>query len=117
MNDKSSSISELKEIMKVFVEERNWTTYHHPKELAIALSIESNELLELFLFTKRKLHEIQENKELMQSISEEVADILAYLLSIVNTLGLDLTSIFLNKMKKNREKYPTTECNGDYKKK
>lgn len=117
MNDDSSSISELKNIMKIFVQKRNWTSYHHPKELAIALSIESNELLELFLFTNRKLSEIHENKDLMRSISEEVADIFAYLLSMVNTLGLDLSTIFLEKMKKNREKYPTNEFNGNFKKK
>jgi len=117
MNDISSSISELKEIMVKFVEERDWATYHHPKELAIALSIESNELLELFLFENRKLNEIHENSELMHSISEEVADVFAYLLSMVNTLGLDLTTIFLNKMKKNRVKYPIKEFNGNYQKK
>ena len=117
MNDISSSISELKQVMAKFVEERDWTTYHHPKELAIALSIESNELLELFLFENRGLDEIHENLELMQSISEEVADVFAYLLSMVNTLGLDLTTIFLNKMEKNREKYPLKEFNGNYQKK
>jgi NTP pyrophosphatase (non-canonical NTP hydrolase) len=53
----------------------------------------------------------------MKSLSDEIADIFAYLLSIVNVLNLDLTSIFVNKMVKNREKYPITECNGIFKKK
>ena len=117
MKDESSTISELKEVMKRFVVDRDWMSYHNPKELAIALSIESNELLELFLFENRNLEEIQQNPKLMKSISEEVADVLAYLLSIVNTLNLDLTSIFLKKMKKNRMKYPLSDFNGNYKKK
>ncbi len=117
MSDISSSITELKEIMKKFVKEREWTDYHHPKELAIALSIESNELLELFLFENRTLEEIKRNPKLMKSISEEVADVFAYLLSIVNALNLDLTTIFKKKMEKNQEKYPFTEFNGNYTKK
>jgi NTP pyrophosphatase (non-canonical NTP hydrolase) len=117
MNDSSSSISELKQIMDEFVKERDWTSYHHPKELAIALSVECNELLELFLFENRSSDEILKNSELLQSISEEVADVFAYLLSMVNRLDLDLTSIFLKKMKKNKQKYPIKECNGNYQKK
>ncbi|MHA1110136.1 MAG: nucleotide pyrophosphohydrolase [Promethearchaeota archaeon] len=117
MSDNSSSILELKEIMAEFVKERNWTTYHHPKELAIAISIESNELLELFLFENRNLDEIRGNSKLVKLISEEVADVFAYLLSMVNTLDLDLTTIFKKKMEKNREKYPLKEFNGNYNKK
>jgi dCTP diphosphatase len=117
MRDETASISELKEIMAEFVNERNWNSYHHPKELAIALSIESNELLELFLFKNRSLKEIFENKELLQSLEEEIADILAYLLSLSNSLNLDLTSIFLQTMEKNRRKYPCDQFNGNYRKK
>jgi NTP pyrophosphatase (non-canonical NTP hydrolase) len=117
MSDISSSISELKEIMVNFVKERDWTAYHHPKELAIALSVEANELLELFLFENRNLDEIRGNSVLMRMISEEVADVFAYLLSIVSSLNLDLTTIFKQKMEKNREKYPLKEFNGNYIKK
>jgi len=117
MTDHSTLLSKLKQAMKQFVEERDWTAYHHPKELAIALSIECNELLELFLFKTQNLVEILEDKDLMQSISEEIADILAYLLSIVNTLNLDLTTIYMKKMHKNRQKYPISEFKGNFKKK
>jgi NTP pyrophosphatase (non-canonical NTP hydrolase) len=117
MSDNTSSISELKEEMVKFVKERNWTPYHHPKELAIAISIESNELLELFLFENQSVNEIRGNPELMQMLSAEVADVFAYLISIVNALELDLTTIFKEKMQKNREKYPLEEFNGNYNKK
>ena len=117
MNDSSATLFDVKQIMTKFVEKRNWTKYHHPKDLAIALSIEANELLELFLFREIKLSDISQNEELMESISEEIADIFAYLLSMTNTLNLDLTSIFMKKMKKNRLKYPLSEFNGNYQKK
>lgn len=102
--------------MAEFVNERNWESYHHPKELAIALSIESSELLELFLFKESPTKEILENDDLMFLLGEEIADIFAYLLSLLNSLKLDLTTIFLQKMEKNRKKYPASEFNGNYKK-
>ena len=117
MSDNTFSISELKEEMAKFVKERKWTTYHHPKELAIAISIESNELLELFLFENRSLNEIRGNSKLIQMISEEIADVFAYLISMINTLDLDLTTIFKKKMERNRVKYPLQEFIGKYYKK
>ena len=117
MSDDSSTIFELRKVMADFVNKRNWNSYHHPKELAIALSIEANELLELFLFEDKSLDEILNNSELVQSISEEIADVFAYMLSLVNTMRLDLSTIFLEKMQKNREKYSIKEFNGNYNKK
>lgn len=118
MVDKSTIIAEMKKEMATFVEERKWSKYHQPKELAIALSIESNELLELFLFQNFEIDNIRSNPNLMQSIKEEIADIFAYLLSMVNSLHLDLSEIFQEKMKKNRIKYPISEFQeGNYSKK
>ena len=118
MVDISSTIAEMKNEMNLFVKERNWSKYHQPKELAMALSIESNELLELFLFQSIEINDIKNNPSLLQSVQEEIADIFAYLLSIVNTLQLDLSTIFLDKMKKNKLKYPISEFEkGNYNKK
>ena len=103
--------------MTKFVQEREWEKYHQPKELAIAMSIEVNELLELFLFRNYPSKVLSEDQALRGRLSEEIADVFAYLISIVNTLNLDLTTIFLNKMKKNRIKYPTSDFNGNYDKK
>jgi dCTP diphosphatase len=116
MNDKDTTIDSLKTMMKKFVEERNWNTYHTPKELAIALSIEANELLELFLFKNQSIAEIGSNPTLLGNLKSEVADVLAYLLSMCNALNIDLTQVYIDKMKRNENKYPTSKFNGNYEK-
>ena len=117
-NDNNQTISFLKKEVEKFIEERKWDKFHTPKELAQAISIESAELLELFLFKNPSLDEIFNNSDLVFKISEEIADILIYLLNLANIINLDVTSSFQRKMEKNRKKYPLSEfSNGTYKKK
>ena len=116
MNDADTKVVELKEIMQKFVDDRNWSKYHHPKDLAMAISIEANELLELFLWKNISLQKILSNQKLLDEIKFEIADIFAYILSIVNILNLDLTSIFVEKMKINEKKYSADKFNGNYEK-
>ncbi|MGV9173550.1 MAG: nucleotide pyrophosphohydrolase [Promethearchaeia archaeon] len=117
-SDNELNISFFKERVKKFVEERGWSKYHHPKNLIQALQIEAAELSELFLFKERDYREIRNDKQLMEEISDEVADIFIYLISFMNSLDMDLTRAFLQKMKKNREKYNLKEFNnGKYYKK
>ncbi len=110
-NDSNTQISFFKQEVKEFVEERNWKSYHTPKNLIQALQIEVAELSELFLFKNYSLEEIFKQNNLLNNISEEIADVFIYLVSLVNVLQLDITEIFLNKMEKNKEKYKTTEFN------
>lgn len=117
-NDSNQTISFLKKEVEKFVKDRKWNKYHTPKELAQAISIESAELLELFLFKSPSLEEILNNPNIFSKISEEFADIFIYLLSFANAINLDLSYAFQKKMEKNRKKYPLTEVsNGTYKKK
>jgi len=117
-NDNNQTISFLKKEVEKFIEERKWDKFHTPKELAQAISIESAELLELFLFKNPSLHEIFNNSDLLFKISEEIADILIYLLNLANIINLDVSSSFQRKMEKNCKKYPLSEfSNGTYKKK
>ncbi|MGB5910027.1 MAG: nucleotide pyrophosphohydrolase [Promethearchaeia archaeon] len=117
-NDKNTSIAFFKEIVKDFVKKRNWSNYHTPKNLIQALGIEIAELSELFLFKEYSVDEILKNKSLFESISDELADIFIYLISLVNCLGIDLTKSFTKKMEKNETKYPIKEFNdGKYYKK
>ena len=117
-NDSLQTISFFKKKVEKFVKERKWNKYHTPKELAQAISIESAELLELFLFKSLSLEEILNNSDFFSKISEEFADIFIYLLSFANAINLDISSAFQKKMEKNRKKYPLSEfSNGTYKKK
>ncbi len=117
-NDKNTSIAFFKEIVKDFVKNRNWSNYHTPKNLIQALGIEIAELSELFLFKEYSVDDILKNSSLFESISDELADIFIYLISLVNCLGIDLTKSFTKKMEKNVRKYPIKEFNdGKYYKK
>ncbi|GAG88435.1 unnamed protein product, partial [marine sediment metagenome] len=110
-------VSFFKEEVQKFVRDRNWTKFHSPKNLIQALSIEVSELSEIFLFKDISLGTINNDKDLLENISDEIADVFIYLVSLVNSINLDLTSAFTQKMEKNKEKYSLDEFNdGSYQK-
>ena len=98
-------IDKLKNLIRKFNTERDWDKFHNPKDLAIALNIEASELLELFLWERGR--DVDVNK-----VKEELADILIYALNISDKFNLDVTSIILEKLEKNREKYPIEKAKG-----
>ncbi len=110
-NDEITPISFFKHEVEQFIEQRGWKKYHTPKNLIQALQIEAAELSELFLFKDLPKEKILENKELYQNISHEIADIFIYLISLINSLDIDLTRAFINKMKINEIKYSKEEFN------
>jgi NTP pyrophosphatase (non-canonical NTP hydrolase) len=110
-NDNNTVISFLKNAVKKFVEEREWTRYHTPKNLIQALQIEAAELSELFLFRETAKDDILENEELINKISSEMADVLIYLISLSNSLNIDLAQSFFKKMEINKNKYSIKEFN------
>ena len=117
-DDLHTNISFFKNKVKEFIEKRNWIKYHTPKNLIQAIMIEAAELSQCLLFKEDKLNIILEDKKLLSDISDEIADVFIYLLSLINILKLDLTKIFIQKMEKNIEKYPVKEFNdGNYYKK
>lgn len=100
------------EIIKALLQfrnERDWQQFHNPKDLAVAISIEAAELLELFLWKKAE----EANKE---KIKEELADILSFSFLLAEKYGFDIKEIILDKIKKNAEKYPVDKAKGTAKK-
>ncbi len=117
IDDNNTSVSFFKKEVQKFVRERNWGKYHTPKNLIQALSIEVAELSEIFLFKDISLETIKSDKSLLKDISDEIADVFIYLISLVNSVNLDLTSVFNKKMEKNKYKYSIEEFNnGSYQK-
>ena len=110
-DDNNTVISFLKTKVKKFVVEREWTQYHTPKNLIQALQIEAAELSELFLFKELAKDDILKNKELVDQISNEMADVLIYLISLSNCLNIDLAQSFIKKMEINKNKYSIKEFN------
>ena len=110
-NDQNTPISHFKKEVQKFVDERNWTKYHTPKNLVQALNCEAGELSQLLLFKDHNREEIKNDKKLLSKISDEIADVFIYLISLINTLDLDLSQVFREKMEKNKKKYSIKEFN------
>ena len=95
-----------------FVKERNWEQFHNPKDLAISLSLEATELLELFQWNTSD-EAVEKNRDKMK---DELADVIVYAIDFATVLGFDLNEIILEKMAKNRLKYPVEKARGSKKK-
>ena len=104
-----SDINKITEELRKFRDARDWAQFHNPKDLALALSIEASELLELFLW--KSAEEADADK-----IKEELADVLAYAFMLADKYGLDVTQIMQDKLAKNNLKYPVTKAKGSAKK-
>lgn len=107
MGEDSHTLDELLEIIREFVKERDWDQYNLPLNLAISTSIEVGELLELFQWkTHEEIEEALQEDDFRQALASEIADVLVYLLRVADTTGIDPTKAVVEKMKRNREKYP-----------
>lgn len=95
-----------------FVHERNWEQFHNPKDLALSLSLEASELLELFQW-KSSEEAVGRNREKMK---DELADVIVYAIDFASVLGFDLNDIIRVKMEKNRLKYPVDKAKGSNRK-
>ena len=92
-----------------FTNDRDWEQFHNPKDLALAISIEAAELLELFLWKKPE----EADKE---KIKEEIADIMSFTFLLANKYDLDVKQIILEKIAANNLKYPIEKAKGSAKK-
>lgn len=101
----------IEEIIK-FRDERNWNQFHTPKDLSISISIEANELLEIFQW-KEDEEVLDKNKK---EIKEELADIMIYAIILSHELDIDLEKAIYDKLNKNSKKYPVDKAYGSNKK-
>lgn len=102
---KNGEFQEIIDKLITFRDERDWEQFHNAKDLALALNIESSELLELFLWKKPEDADIEK-------VREELADIFAYALQISEKYGFDAKEIILDKIRKNAKKYPVEKSKG-----
>ena len=99
---------ETVEMIKKFRDDRGWRQFHNPKDLAISLSLEVAELLEIFQWSADDL----ECADKMDKIREELADVLCYATLLADRCGLDMDEIMREKIAKNSEKYPISASYG-----
>ena len=105
MHDNEEIIAALKQ----FRNDRDWEQFHNEKDLVIAISIEANELMELFLWKNAE----DADKE---KVKEELADVFAFAFLLADKYEFDVKEIVLDKIKKNGEKYPVDKSKGSAKK-
>ena len=109
MGRMKSDIQELTREILDFIHEREWDQFHNPKDLAMALSIEASELLEVYLWKSPEEGKVQRAKE-------ELADILIYAVLFAEQYGFDLHQIVTEKLAENAKKYPVEKAKGVAKK-
>ncbi len=97
----------IEEIIK-FRDDRDWKQFHNPKDLAISISLEAAELLEVFQWSGSDVS--SEGK--IEKIKEELADIVNYCVLMADICNLNIDEIVLEKIKKNNEKYPVEKAYG-----
>lgn len=91
-----------------FRDDRNWKQFHNPKDLALSISLEAAELLEVFQWSGSDT--VCEDKK--DKIREELADVLNYCILMADICGLDMDEIIQEKIKRNNEKYPVEKAYG-----
>ena len=98
----------IDEVLK-FRDDRNWKQFHNPKDLAISISLEAAELLEIFQWSGKDL--VCEEK--MDKVKEELADVISYCILMADACKLDIDEIVQAKVKRNGEKYPVEVAYGN----
>ncbi|MGC8567283.1 MAG: nucleotide pyrophosphohydrolase [Caldisphaera sp.] len=116
-NDENTTVSYLKEQVKKFCEERDWDQFHDPKDLAIVISTEANELLDIFRFKNDKdMQEILKDQLKREHVGEELAYVFYFTLRFAQMNNFDLTSELLKKLAKNAQRYLIEKSKGSNKK-
>ncbi|MFT9669964.1 nucleotide pyrophosphohydrolase [Streptomyces rhizosphaericola] len=100
-------VAELQRRLVAFAAARDWGQYHSPKNLAAALSVEASELLEIFQWlTPEQSARIMDEPGAAHRVTDEVADVLAYLLQFCAELGIDPLRALAAKIERNEERFP-----------
>lgn len=99
----------LQRRLAAFARARDWAPYHTPKNLAVALSVEAAELVEIFQWlTPEQSEKVMEKPESAHRVADEVADVLAYLLQFCEVLGVDVLDALAAKIERNELRFPVT---------
>jgi dCTP diphosphatase len=108
-------LEELKAQVRAFVAERDWERFHSPKNLAMALSVEASELVELFQWlTEEESAKLDADRR--ARVADELADVLWFLVRLADCLDIDLLEASGRKLAANAAKYPADRVRGNAKK-
>ena len=105
----------MRDRLWAFAAERDWNQFHTPKNLAMALSVEAAELMEHFQWLSEEQSQ-HLSPEALAAVSQEMADVLLYLIRLSDTLNIDLIAAANSKLALNAAKYPADKARGTSKK-
>jgi dCTP diphosphatase len=101
------NLTALQTTLQKFADERNWNQYHSPKNLAMALTAEVGELVEIFQWlSEEQSKSVATDEKLGAAVRDELADVFIYLVRLGQVLGVDLDEAVRGKIEKNARKYP-----------
>jgi dCTP diphosphatase len=107
MNDPLIDVAPLAAALQAFADERDWNRFHSPKNLAMALTGEVGELVELFQWaTEDESRALAHDPARRTALEDELADVQIYLVRLAAVLGVDMDGAVRRKLARNREKYP-----------
>jgi NTP pyrophosphatase (non-canonical NTP hydrolase) len=112
---RKDSLLALRDELRAFVAARDWDQFHAPKNLAMALTVETAELAEHFQWLSAA-ESGRLDARAKAEVADELADVLVYLVRLADKLGVDLAAAARRKMAKNRAKYPAARVRGSAKK-
>jgi dCTP diphosphatase len=106
-NQSLIDVSSLETALQKFADERSWQKYHSPKNLAMALTREVGELVEIFQWlSEEQSKSVAREAMTAQAVRDELADVMLYLVRLSSVLGVDLNEAVRQKLVKNGKKYP-----------
>ncbi len=115
MTDETTTVGELRQAVGKFVNERDWSQFHSPKNLSMAIAIEAAELMEHFQWlTTDESRLVRGSPEDLRQVREELADVLCFALSFANAMNIDISTAVRDKMAKNALKYPADRFRGRF---
>ena len=101
-----ANLDEMKKKFADFKGKRDWEKFHQPKNIAMSISIEASELMELFQWKDNiSIEKIKQDDQLMAGIREELADVILYSLSMAQRLDIDIESAIEGKLEENKERF------------
>jgi len=107
MADTRVTLAELRTLIRRFHEERDWDRFHNAKDLALSISLEANELLELFQWrNEAEVAYMEKDPAWQAAMADELADVLIYACTLGNRLDLDISQAILAKMERNQHRFP-----------
>lgn len=113
MPDSETTVLELRNRVRAFVTDRDWESFHNPKDLASAIAIEAGELMEVLLWkSPAEVETLVSDQAIRDHFIDELSDVVILCMSLANRLGVDMSDALLRKLETNADRYPVDLVRG-----